>query len=422
MRLYTAIMALSAAAFAAVLAAHPAAAADAPKCGLANGQKATGEPIVIGSITGRTGPTDFSSSSEAAGAYFKCVNDNGGINGRPIDFTIEDDAWKPEQAAAAAAKLVNDKKAVVLVGSSSFVDCSANSALYEKENILSIAGVGIPRDCFFSKNYSSTNAGPRISNLGAAQYLINKFGIKNVVCISPNIPGVGEFSCDGIKEWGKDKGITYNVILIDPSAVDATSTLLQAMSYNPELIEISFPRDGVLAFLKAAEEQDLGSSVKFSSPTSVYNLDFPEAAGPYWNDKFYMQLELEPFDKGTPDMQNWYAVLDQYAPKNIQRDTFAQAGYLSGRWIVDLMLKMDPAKIDRNSVTEALRGMKEGYQSDIACGPWYFGPGDRHNPNHAGSVAIIKDGKFATLEGCFQVEDPDLKDVLATEKEIGITK
>ena len=34
-----------------------------------------------------------------------------------------------------------------------------------------------------------------------------KFGIKNIVCVSPNIPGVGEFSCDGVKAWGKDKGI-----------------------------------------------------------------------------------------------------------------------------------------------------------------------------------------------------------------------
>jgi branched-chain amino acid transport system substrate-binding protein len=252
--------------------------------------------------------------------------------------------------------------------------------------------------------------------------MVKKFNVKSVVCISPNIPGVGEFSCDGIKEWGKSLGLTYNVILLDPSAVDATSTLLQAMTYKPDLIEVSFPRDGVLAFLKAAEEQDLGATVKFSSPTSVYNLDFPKAAGPYWNDNFYVQLELEPFDKGTPDMQNWYAILDKYAPKDIQRDTFAQAGYLAAKWVTDIMLKMDPAKVDRKSVTEALRSMKAGYQSDIACGPWYFGPGKRHNPNHAGSVAVIKGDKFETLASCFEVDDPDLADIRATEKEIGITK
>ena len=84
-------------------------AASAPKCGLNTGKAATGAPISIGGIVGRTGPADFSSSGDAAAAYFKCVNENGGINGRPIEYTLEDDAWKPEQAAQAAAKLVIDK-------------------------------------------------------------------------------------------------------------------------------------------------------------------------------------------------------------------------------------------------------------------------------------------------------------------------
>lgn len=402
-----------------VFAAEPASAAG-PICGLHNGQKATGQPIPLGGIVGRTGPADFSSPGDAAAAYFKCVNDNGGINGRPIAYSLEDDAWKPEQAAQAAAKLVNDKKVVAMVASNSFVECAANEATYEKDNVSVVAAVGIPRDCFFSKNYSPTNEGPRLSNLGAVQYMHEAFGVKNVVCIAPNIPGVGEFSCDGVKAWGAGHGVKENTILIDPAALDMTSIVLQAMSFQPDLIEISQPREGVIALLKAAEDQDLGAKTKFAAPTSVYNLEFPKTIGPYWDDKVYAQLELEPFDKQSPDMLNWYAVLDKYADKSIQRDTFNQAGYLAARWIVEVMLAMDPAKIDRASVSEALRGMKKGYQSDIACGPWYFGPGSRHNANHAGSVAVTSGGKWVTKKNCFQVEDPDLADVLQTEKEIGI--
>jgi branched-chain amino acid transport system substrate-binding protein len=405
--------------FGAIVAANPASAAE-PTCGLNNGQKATGQPIELGGIVGRTGPADFSSPGDAAVAYFKCVNANGGIHGRPVDYTLEDDSWKPEQAAQAAAKLVNDKKVVAMVASNSFVECAANEQTYEKSNVSVVAGVGIPRDCFFGKNYSSTNAGPRLSNLGAVQYMHDKFGGKSVVCISPNIPGVGEFSCDGVKAWGATKGVKVNTILIDPAALDMTSIVLQAMSFQPDLIEASLPRDGVIALLKAAEDQDLGAKVKFAAPTSVYNLEFPKTIGAYWDDKVYAQLELEPFDKGSPDMLNWYAILDKYADKGIQRDTFNQAGYLAARWITDLMLTMDPAKIDRAAVSDALRGMKKGYQSDIACGPWYFGPGSRHNPNHAGSVAVTSAGKWITKQSCFQVEDPDLADVLKTEKEIGI--
>ena len=79
----------------------PAAAASAPKCGLNNGKAATGQPIEIGAIVGKTGPADFSGSAQAAAAYFACVNANGGINGRPIHYSIEDDQWNPETAAQA---------------------------------------------------------------------------------------------------------------------------------------------------------------------------------------------------------------------------------------------------------------------------------------------------------------------------------
>ena len=83
-----------------------------PACGLNNGKPATGAPIPIGAIVGKTGPDDFSASSQAAAAYFKCVNANGGINGRPIEYTIADDQWNPE--VAALARKHNDANVLVL--------------------------------------------------------------------------------------------------------------------------------------------------------------------------------------------------------------------------------------------------------------------------------------------------------------------
>ncbi len=96
-----------------------------PKCGLSNGKAASGAPIEIGAVVGRTGPADFSGSAQAAAAFFKCVNANGGINGRPVHYDVEDDQWNPETASQVAAKLVNDTKVVGMVGSSSFVECAA---------------------------------------------------------------------------------------------------------------------------------------------------------------------------------------------------------------------------------------------------------------------------------------------------------
>ncbi len=82
----------------------PARAAE-PSCGMNNGKSASGQPIPIGSINGVTGPDDFSSSAKAADAYFKCVNANGGINGRPVRYIMADDQWRPDVASHIDAAL-----------------------------------------------------------------------------------------------------------------------------------------------------------------------------------------------------------------------------------------------------------------------------------------------------------------------------
>src|SRR5262245_37467123 len=60
--------------------------ASSSKCGLGNGQKASGTPIKIGAIVTKQPGTDFTDITNAAKAYFDCVNDNGGINGKPISY------------------------------------------------------------------------------------------------------------------------------------------------------------------------------------------------------------------------------------------------------------------------------------------------------------------------------------------------
>src|SRR2546430_12021325 len=68
-------------------------------CGLGNGKAATGAPIKIGAMATASGGIDFSSAVRSAAAFFKCVNANGGINGRPIGYALGDDALDPPTTA-----------------------------------------------------------------------------------------------------------------------------------------------------------------------------------------------------------------------------------------------------------------------------------------------------------------------------------
>ncbi|MBB3646613.1 branched-chain amino acid transport system substrate-binding protein [Rhizobium sp. BK619] len=392
----------------------------AASCGDNSGKPATGEPIVIGAITGKTGPDDFSNSTKAAKAYFDCLNANGGIKGRPVKYLVEDDQWNPEIAAQLAAKLVNDEEAVLMVGNSSFVECGANADFYKKSGILVVAGVGVPRECFFAANYAPTNAGPRVSMLGAMGYALDQLKAKSVVCIGPNIPNVGTWSCDGIIQLAKEKGLTAETILMDPGTADSTSTILQAAASKPDVIILGLPKGVTVPLLTAAEEQGLNQSIKFLSAASAYDLSVPGTIGAGWDGNFIVNMEFNDLEATTPDNQNWLAVMDQYGQKSDPRDTFAQAGYLSARIAETALMTLDPANINRETASAAVQGIK-GFKSDIFCAPWYFGDGQaRHNANSTTRMAVSEGGKWKVVSDCAPSPDPELKDIRAFEKSAGI--
>jgi len=388
------------------------------KCGMGNGKKATGEPIQIGAIVGKTGPEDFSSSSRAADAYFKCVNANGGINGRPIAYTVQDDTWNPEVAAQAANKLVKDTKVVAMVGSSSFVECGANNKLYEAEGVASVAGVGVPRECFFGKNYISFNAGPRQSTVGAAQYITETHKLKSLTCVAPGIPGFGDWVCGGVEAYGKAAGIPVKSVIFDPGQLDGNAIALQIAAAKSEGVVLGMPRGMMLPILTAAEQQDMGKTKKWGLPTAAYHVDMPKAVGKYWHDKLAVHMELQPLDSTGPDNTNWRAVMDKYGDKKDPRDTFSQAGYLAARVATDALLSIK-GPIDRKSVYSAIVGTKN-WKSDVMCAPWYFGPGERHQPNHAGRASMLVAGGFKTITECYQSKDSELADVQALEAKGGL--
>lgn len=397
------------------LSAHAAA-----TCGDNTGEKATGEPIVIGAITGKTGPDDFSNSTRAAEAYFDCLNANGGIHGRPVEYLVEDDQWNPETARQLAAKLVDDQQAVLLVGNSSYVDCGANADYYKEKGVLVLAGTGVPRECFFAENYAPANAGPRVSMLGAVGYALEDLDVKSVVCIGPNIPNVGTWSCEGVEELAAEKGFDARTILMDPGSADATSTMLQAAASSPDAIILGLSKGIAVPLLTAAEEQGLNESIIFLSAASAYDLSVPETIGPGWDDRFYVNMEFNDLEADTPDNANWLAVMDEYGSRSDPRDTFAQSGYLAARIAEKALMSLDPADISRETVTDAVENITD-FQSDIFCAPWYFGKGEpRHNANSTTRMAVSEGGKWKVVSDCAASPDPELKDIRTFEQANGL--
>ena len=392
-----------------------------PDCGENTGKAATGKPIPIGAVTSKTGPIGgFGEVDQTVEAFFKCVNANGGIHGRPLAFRDEDDQSSLNVAAQAAKKLVEDEGVYAMIGSTSAIECIANADYYIKHNIVEI-GEGIPPQCYQSKNIAEVNAGPRQSGIGGVDYARRKLGIKSVVCSTFKVPGA-DYSCKGIEEWGKLNGVKVISIYSDPSSLDATSLVLQLVGTGADAV-MQYGTDQIGAqWIEAAEQQDAAAKMKWTFPTSFYTVRLPGAIdSKYWNDRIWVNAELAPLDSKGVDNQNWIAVMDAYGG-NTLRDSFSQAGYIAARVAVQAMLAIpDPDKINRDTVTAAIQNVKP-YPTDILCAPWYWGGAQaaEHNANHVTRTVTIHDGHWKTLEGCHNDPDPGLTSIEALEKKLDI--
>ena len=156
-------------------------------------------------------------------------------------------------------------------------------------------------------------------------------------------------------------------------------------------------------FLAAAERADVGSTLKVLFPSPMYNAGMPAAVGPYWNDKFWVDIEFGPVDATNADTQNYLAVMKAY---NTQIDSIGQSGYLAARMLVQALLPLDPAKINRATVTAAIQGV-QGFKNDMLCAPWSFGPKDAtaRLGNRAGWIAQMSDNKWKVNPGCVAVDE-----------------
>ena len=71
----------------------------------------TGDSILLGNTIAQSGPAAaYGTIANAENAYFTYVNNNGGVNGRKIKFTILDDGYNPAQTVPLTKQLVEQNQ------------------------------------------------------------------------------------------------------------------------------------------------------------------------------------------------------------------------------------------------------------------------------------------------------------------------
>jgi branched-chain amino acid transport system substrate-binding protein len=385
----------------------------ASACGSKPGVKATGTPINIGAINTKQPGTDFSDIENMTGAYFACVNANGGINGHPIKFFPVTEQTNPSQIASLAKQLVTSDHVVGMMGTSSIIECSVNAAYWKSVGIYVLAA-GIAPECYSTPNTASVNMGPRYSSDGAVQYVMAQ-GAKKIAFDQANVPGTA-YVAAGPNALAKAKGVpiedfTENVPITSANAI---ATKLVAAAGPDGAVVLNFTPPEALLILQAAQKLNLEDRVKYWACSTPCNTDFlATSLGPKWNNKLFVNSELLPLDGNTSQKaQLFQAVLKQYGT-NVSGGvgSFSEMGFTMGE-IATHALESVKGDYTIASVSAALKAVTN-FNTGMLCQGFTYGNYPTHLPNNMDYTVTPNNGKMVIAQqggGCtlISADDPQV--------------
>jgi branched-chain amino acid transport system substrate-binding protein len=379
---------------------------------MGTGKKATGAPIKIGGIDMLIPGVDFTTVGKIAAAYFACVNDNGGIHGRPIKYILYNEQLNPAQEAALARKLIESDKVVGVVGNTSFAECGTNWRYYKSKGFV-VIGAGVQAECFGTASFAESNMGPRYSNIGAAQALV-RAGVKKLVVASPAT--ISAYADGGVVKVAQAAGIPSQVFPTVLPVTDANSTILklvQAAGTGGGVI-LDFTPDTAPALLQAAVAQGLVDKVKWGSSTPIANT-FMAGQTPAFDGKMYINSEFSLLDSKGPDETLYNQINAKYTPK-IAIQSFGQMGFMDAKFATQALLSIK-GPVTATSYNNAVRALKD-VKTDMLCKPWYVGNIKYHIPNNWDITVDYKAGKVVLKEKCFAIApvDPQIAQTRVWEK------
>ena len=356
--------------------------------------------IKIGSLASISGPMSLPESSMAAKAVFDRINAAGGIQGRQIEYLVQDDKGDAGATAQAARDLVDSKGVVAFAGSASLQDCSVNANLYRQRQLLSIPGVAGDVTCFRSSSFAPVNAGPARGTLASLVFASEQLKKQRVCAFLLGIPAHAAGN-----KWATEnfKLITGKSLhLVDTTVLpndDMTPHVLKAKNASCDAIVFSGTEQMDIAWNKAMRMQGISSATQVYL-TPAYTSNFAALLGKD-GDGIYSNSEYEPFLADAPALADWRKLM---AANKIPESSFAQGGYLAATILAEVM-KGIQGPITRESVTAALRKTQgsASIKHPMIGLPFSFAEKQDLLKTTATKFMRIKDGKWETVTPNFLV-------------------
>lgn len=173
----------------------------------------TDDTITIGTHTPLTGPAapGYSDVSAAALAFFEYVNDQGGVNGRKINYIVKDDGYNPANTQMVVRELVQDDQVFAIFNG---IGTAPHTSVLEYLNENKVPDLFVATG---SKSWNQPekypytfafNADYSVEGAALAKYASDEFPGKRV-CVLGQDDDLGGFILEGVESTLGADGITH---------------------------------------------------------------------------------------------------------------------------------------------------------------------------------------------------------------------
>src|SRR5436309_4268773 len=289
---------------------------------------ATDTEIKVGNIMPYSGPASaYGVIGKTEAAYFKKINDAGGINGRKINFISYDDGYSPPKTVEQARKLVESDEVLLIFNS---LGTPPNSAIHKYMNSKKVPQLFVatgatkwndPKDfpwtMGWQPNYQSETQ-------IYAKYILKNHPNAKIALLYQN-DDYGKDYLKGLKDGLGAKAASMIVIedSYETSEPTIDSHIVKLKSTGADVfVNISTPKFAAQAIKKIAEIEwkpaHFLNNVSASIGSVIQPAGFENAQGII--SSAYLKDPTDPQWKTDAGMLAWNAFLDKYFPEANRAD------------------------------------------------------------------------------------------------------
>jgi branched-chain amino acid transport system substrate-binding protein len=327
---------------------------------------ATDSEIKIGQTMPYSGPASaYGVIGKTEAAYFKMINDNGGINGRKINFISLDDGYSPPKTVEMARRLVEQEEVLFLLNT---LGTPPNSAIHKYMNIKKVPHLvlatgaskwndpkNFPWTMGFNPNYHSEG------KLYAQEILRTKPNAKVAVLFQND-----DYGKDYLQGFREGLGAKAKAMIVAEASYEVTDPTVDSQivtlqgSGADTFFNITTPKFAAQAIRKVA---DIGWK-----PTHYLNqvsASIGSVLKPAGLDKsvglISMQYVKDPTDPTWKDdaaMKDYFVFLKKYAPDVGLDDGNAAYGYAVAQLTMQV-LKQAGDNLTRENIMKQAASLKQ---------------------------------------------------------------